>query len=114
MDNSIHHDERPTCTIYYVTTGKWVKDKNLENTRKECENFLNRLNYFGEVRYVPIDALKLSAIYKEVNNSVTKQILMSKSIPFPSNIKGVEQAYIGLVSVKEYLKLIDLQRELIL
>ena len=107
LDNSIHHDERPTCTIYYVTTGKWVKDKNLENTRKECENFLNRLNYFGEVRYVPIDALKLSAIYKEVNNSVTKQILMSKSIPFPSNIKGVEQAYIGLVSVKEYLKLIE-------
>lgn len=32
---------------------------------------------------------------------------MSKSISFPSNIKGVEQAYIGLVSVKEYLKLIE-------
>lgn len=107
LENSIQHDDQPTCTIYYVTTGKWVGDKDLENAKKECENFLNSLNYFGEVRYVPIDALKLSSIFKEVNNSVTKQILMSKSISFPSNIKGVEQAYIGLVSVKEYLKLIE-------
>lgn len=107
LDNSIRHDEQPTCTIYYVTTGKWIGDYNLDNVRNECENFLEGLNYFADVRYVPIDALKLSAIYKEVNNSITKQIIMSKSIPFPSNIKGVEQAYIGLVSVKEYLKLIE-------
>ena len=107
LDNSIRHDEQPTCTIYYVTTGKWVNDENLTNVKNECEAFLSKLNYFSEIRFVPIDSMKLSATYKEVNNSVTRQIIMSKYIPFPSNIRGVDQAYIGLVSVEEYLKLIE-------
>lgn len=107
LDNSIRHDEQPTCTIYYVTTGKWVEDMNLLNVKNECEVFLSKLNYFSEIRFIPIDSMKLSGIYKEVNNSVTRQIIMSKYIPFPSNIRGVEQAYIGLVSVEEYLKLIE-------
>ena len=107
LENSIKHDARPTCTIYYVTTGKWVEDKNLKNTQKSCEDFLRDSNYFDEPRFIPIDASKLANIYKEVNNSITRQIIMSKSIAFPSNIKGVEQAYIGLVSVEEFLKLIE-------
>lgn len=106
FDNSIRHKGEPVCLVYYVTTGKWVNDANLVCTRDKCVEFVDNLHYFGDVKFIPIDASRLSSMYKELKNSITREIVMSKAVPFPPNIKGVDKAYLGLVQIDEYLKLI--------
>lgn len=106
FENSIKHKEEPICQIYYVTTGKWVDDTNLLSIREKCEEFIVNLNYFKEVKFTPIDASRLATMYKEIKNAITREIVMSKAVPFPPNIKGVDKAYLGLIQIDEYLKLI--------
>lgn len=103
--NSINFLENPTCGIYYVTTGKWVNDVNLVKLVKDQVSFLDSLNYFSVIDYLPIDLNRLMTIYKEINNSITREIVIAKNVSFPE-IEGAKQAYLGLVSMKEYMKLI--------
>jgi len=105
---------QPDCLIYYVTTGKWIEDVNLINIKEECIEILSNLNIFSEVHFLPIDANRLIAIYKEIKNAITREILIPKTISFPPDIKGIEKAFIGLVPAKEYLKLITDQDGILL
>jgi hypothetical protein len=103
--HSIDFIESPTCCIYYVTTGKWVNDAILIKLIKDQISFLESLNYFSTVEYLPIDVNRLMTIYKEVNNSITREVVIAKNVAFPEII-GAEKAYLGLISFGEYLKLI--------
>jgi hypothetical protein len=40
---------RPSCRIYYVTTGKWTGDRNLEARRQGVIEDLSNENIFNEV-----------------------------------------------------------------
>lgn len=93
------------CHIYYVTTGKWTKDDFLTKLI-ECERQnIEQLNYFSAVEYIPIDASHLQTIYKEINNSITRQVSIPKIVAFPE-INGVIQAYLGLITSGKFIKLI--------
>ena len=105
FENSINFIENPSCGIYYVTTGKWTDDDFLTKLVEDERLNIEKLNYFSEVSYMPIDAQHLQTIYKEINNSITRQVIITKNVAFPE-ILGVEQAYLGLISLGEYLKLI--------
>ncbi|MBS6992852.1 MAG: AIPR family protein [Alistipes sp.] len=105
FENSVNFVENPTCSIYYVTTGKWTKDEFLIKLIEEERKNIELLNYFSDVKYTPIDALHLQTIYKEINNSITRQVVIPKIVAFPE-IDGVVQAYLGLIPFGEYIKLI--------
>ena len=103
--NSINFLENPTCNLYYVTTGKWTNDINLSSVIHVQKSQIESLNYFSEIEYLPIDLNRLMTIYKELNNSILREVVIAKNVPFPE-INGAKQAYLGLISMKEYLKLI--------
>lgn len=103
--HSIDFVEQPTCAIYYVSTGTWMDDEYLKGVLKDQINTLNSLNYFSAIEYVPVDVNRLMTIYKELNNSITREVVIAKNVAFPE-IKGAEKAYLGIISVGEYLKLI--------
>ena len=105
FENSINFQENPTCSIYYVTTGKWVNDTNLTKIVDIQTSELRSLNYFSTVEFQPIDLNRLMTIYKELNNSILREVVIAKNVPFPE-IEGAEQAYLGLIPFGEYLKLI--------
>lgn len=105
FENSINFQENPTCSIYYVTTGKWVNDTNLTRIVDVQTLELRSLNYFSTVEFQPIDLNRLMTIYKELNNSILREVVIAKNVPFPE-IEGAEQAYLGLIPFGEYLKLI--------
>lgn len=105
FENSVSLIENPSCCIYYVTTGKWTNDEFLTKLVEDERHNIEKLNYFSEVSYIPIDAQYLQTIYKENNNSITRQVVIAKNVAFP-DISGVEQAYLGLISFGEYIKLI--------
>lgn len=105
IDNSANFSEKPTCSLYYVTTGKWVGDINLTKIVEVQKTQLEDMNYFTNVEFQPIDLNRLMTIYKELNNSILREVVIAKNVPFPV-IEGAQQAYLGLISFGEYLKLI--------
>lgn len=105
FENSINFQENPTCSLYYVTTGKWVGDDNLTKIVDVQKSQLEQLNYFSTVEFQPIDLNRLMTIYKELNNSILREVVIAKNVPFPQ-IEGAEQAYLGLIPFGEYMKLI--------
>lgn len=105
IDNSANFSEKPTCSLYFVTTGKWVGDTNLTKIVEVQKTQLDDMNYFTNVDFQPIDLNRLMTIYKELNNSILREVVIAKNVPFPV-IEGAQQAYLGLISFGEYLKLI--------
>ena len=115
-DSSIDMDTKPTCVIYYVTTGIWNDDNNLtKRINKEVE-VLRQTDLFSDIRFIPVDADKIRSIYRELKHRVVKEITFDKHTIVPQ-IDNVQESYIGILPCSEYLKLIsddegDLQRTL--
>lgn len=105
-NNSIDIEVKPTCSMYYVTTGKWVEDKNVVGRADSEKAELERLGIFSKVDFIPIDADELGQIYREIKNKVKKQIVFEKRASIPA-MKGVREAYIGVLPITEYLNLIE-------
>ena len=105
FEHSIDFIESPICKIYYVTTGKWTDDYNLCSLIQDRISELQALNYFSDVEYVPIDINRLMTIFKEINNSITREVIIAKNVAFPE-IKGAEKVYLGIITMGEYMKLI--------
>lgn len=95
----------PICSIFYITTGIWKNDSNLLSVKKQIEDDIKRLQLTSEVEFIPVDNDRLLQMYREVTKSVTKSIQMVKSVPFPE-IKGVSEAYVGLIEIQQLIELI--------
>lgn len=106
FNHSILMKSNPNCHLYYVTTGKWQEDANLLSVKNNVETALSDTNLFTEAKFIPIDAARLISVYKEIKNSITREIVIEKHVAYPAGIRLVEKAYLGLVKFEEYLKLI--------
>lgn len=104
--NSANFEENPECYLYYVTTGKWVGDSTLVDLQCKVEENIRDLNVISEVAFIPIDAEKLQQIYRNVTHSIKKEIQLERVVAFPA-IPGIDQAFLGLVQIKELLHLIS-------
>jgi len=96
----------PSCHLYYMTTGKWLSDTNLEVRRKSVIDDLEGLSILGRVDFECIDADAIQKLYRESKNSISCEIIFSERTVLP-DIHGVEQAYIGILPASQYLKLIQ-------
>lgn len=103
--NSLDIEIKPTCQMYYVTTGKWNNDQNVIGRATSEKNDLENLGIFSTVEFIPVDADGIGNIYREIKNKVKKQILFEKRASLPV-INGVKESYIGVLPINEYLNLI--------
>ncbi|MEC4991171.1 MAG: AIPR family protein [Oscillatoria sp. PMC 1068.18] len=104
-DHSFDMDEAPICEMYYVTTGTWTGDANLEGRVKVEKTALEETKILSSVKFFPIDNENLKRFYSELQRKITKEINFEKHIAMPS-ISEVHQAFIGVLPASEYLKLI--------
>ena len=115
-DQSIRMQENPKCYLYYATAGKWTGAPDPLGRLKYGETQLRQLNIFTDVKAMPVDAESLKATYRELERGVVKDIEFNRTAVFP-RIDGVDDAYIGLLSGDEFVKLVstddgELNREL--
>lgn len=96
----------PQCLLYYVTTGTWKNDANLVARRDTGCADLTALRLFRHVAVECVDADHLQRLYRESQNAISTQVVLSERAVIP-DIPGVEQAYIGLLSAPEFLRLIE-------
>lgn len=96
---------RPTCKLYYVTTGTWVGDAALEARRRAAIDDLMGLRIFKTVEFIPVDADGIQRLNRESRNSVSREFEFAQKTVVPE-IEGVTEAYVGLLPATQFLNLI--------
>ncbi len=104
-DQSLDMNDSPLCELFFATTGTWTGDKTLDGRVQAEIQSLKETKLFSNVKFSWIDGETLKKYYRELRNKVVKQITFEKHTTAPS-IKGVLQAYIGILPGSEYLRLI--------
>lgn len=95
----------PSCSLYYVTTGKWVGDANLVARADTLRDELLATNNFGKVDVVCLGADQLHRLYHESKNAITREFTFENRTVIP-DIANVEEAHIGFMAATEFLKLL--------
>jgi hypothetical protein len=100
----------PQIFCYYVDTkpnsNAWKRG---HKAMEELQRDLEELELFHSIQTKLIDAPQLQELYRNSRNSAEAQITFSSRVTLP-RISGVEQAYIGVLPVKELLTLLTDKR----
>ncbi|MEK6742232.1 MAG: AIPR family protein [Nitrospirota bacterium] len=104
--SSIDMDYPPICTMYYATNGKWVDEPYLTERVNTRVDTLKKTGLFSDVKFVPIDSDSIKNLYKELKLKIVKEINFDKHAILPK-VQGIQEAYIGILPCKEYLRLIS-------
>ncbi|EFA4844273.1 TPA: AIPR family protein [Escherichia coli] len=99
-------NRRPNAKLYYVTTGRWVNDTNLIAIINNGCSELEQIGLFDKVQILPLGAAEIQKLYHETKNKLSTTINFQNRITLP-DIKGVKEAYLGVVPFEEYIKLIQ-------
>jgi cold shock CspA family protein len=103
---SIDMDSPPRCSLFYVTSGRWENPSDIVTMVNSEIEFLKNTSLFSEVNLYPIDSTKLKSYYKELKNKAIKEINLEKHTILPK-IQDVQEAYIGMLPGKEFIKFIS-------
>ncbi len=95
----------PDCFMYYVTTGKWQGDKNLVARAAAEVEELKATGLFKNVEFIPVGADQIQKLYNQTKNSISREFDFAQRTVVPE-IKGVTEAYLGLLPANAFLKLI--------
>jgi hypothetical protein len=97
---------RPNCKLYYTTTGKWVDDQNLKAVISSGSQEIEDSGLFEYVLFESYGASELQKLYHETRNKLSSTVTFQNRITLP-DIDGVKEAFLGILPVKEFLKLIQ-------
>lgn len=96
----------PACKLYYVTTGTWMSEGDLEARRQAVENDLRSLKIFRDVEFSCLGSERLQQLYRQTKNAVMKEFTFSAKTLLPE-IAGVSEAYIGFIPLSEFLSIVS-------
>jgi AIPR protein len=97
---------RPNCKLYYVTTGKWSNDQNLQAVISSGCKEIEDSNLFENISFDPYGASELQKLYHETRNKLQSIVTFQHRITLP-DIEGVKEAFLGILPFQEFLKLIQ-------
>jgi hypothetical protein len=106
-DNSVYLKTKPVCKLYYVTTGQWNDDTSLKILCEDQKEKLldNSKNLFRNVIFTPCGADEINKLYRSTKTTVSAEIDFEDRVSLPE-IKGVTEAFIGVLPFKEFINLI--------
>ncbi|WP_309080668.1 AIPR family protein [Zhihengliuella sp.] len=97
---------RPTCELFFATTGKWADDKHLQGLAAKAKARLSDLNLFSKVSFKPLGAVELQGSWQRSNNATSVEFTFANKATLP-DINGVTEAYVGVLPLEEFLKIIS-------
>ncbi len=95
----------PRLCLYYATTGTWTEDKNLCAIKDGFLAQVGALHIFDSSSFHPLDAGKIQKLYFQTKNAFRVSVNFPQNLPLPE-IPNVREAYIGLLPICEYAKVI--------
>ncbi|AOX46743.1 AIPR family protein [Microbacterium sp. BH-3-3-3] len=99
------HD-KPTCEMFYVSTGKWTDDAHLVGKIRRAEERLAETNLFSRVTLRPFGATELQAAWIRSKNATSVEFTFANKATLP-DIEGVTESYIGVLPLSEFLKIVS-------
>lgn len=105
LNNASRLKDNPVCRVYYVCTGNWTDDAYLVEAIKRKRQDLLDTNLFSQVFFEPLGARQVQALYRATKTSISREVKFEKLITLPT-IDGVSASYLGVLPVKEFLKLL--------
>jgi hypothetical protein len=97
---------RPSCKMYYVTTGTWRDDAALTGRITAVQEDLRALNIFDDIQFFPIDAAEIQRLYALTKNAIARVITFADRTPIPE-MPGVSEAYLGIIPATTFLSLME-------
>ncbi|HUC66909.1 MAG TPA: AIPR family protein, partial [Stellaceae bacterium] len=95
----------PSCFLFYVTTGEWTGDTQLDARRQSGVAELRSESIFSTIEFECIGADILQRLYRQTKNAIERDFTFSSHIVAPE-IPGVKEAYLGVLPAKDLLSLI--------
>jgi hypothetical protein len=95
----------PRLLLFFATTGSWQNDANLMAICDAYVKTFEGKHIFEKVEFTPIDGSRLQKLYFQTKNAIKVGVQFPSNIALPP-IAGVREAYIGVLSAAQYLKLI--------
>jgi cold shock CspA family protein len=102
---SIKFERNPSVKIFYATCGKYQEDKNVLSTVNYQIDNIKKKDIFSDVAFHPVDRDNIKKTYREIKNTITREINFEKFTIFPP-IANVQESFIGILPGKEFIKLI--------
>lgn len=107
---SIFFEENPSLKLFFVTTGVWKEPEQITGkVRRELQE-LDAKSLFNNVAEIEFfDAERLKETYREISRKTVKEIPFNNHISLPDmpDELKVRQSFVGSISVKSYLDLIE-------
>jgi hypothetical protein len=99
-------NRRPNCKLFYVCTGKWVQDQNLQAIIDSGLSEIESTGLFEDVTITAYGASEIQRLYNETKNKLSTTIIFQNRITLP-DIEGVAEAHLGVIPFGEFVKLIQ-------
>lgn len=96
-------NSRPSCSIYYCTSGNYKKENEIKAAFKIIENKTNGTDYFHEVSVNPVGRQEVLTYWKDINEKNEAKINLVEFCGIPKN-KDIPQSYVGIVNAKDFVE----------
>ncbi|MCX7384658.1 MAG: hypothetical protein NT133_25300 [Alphaproteobacteria bacterium] len=106
FQNSVKMRVKPRLHLYYCYAGSYKGDAVIDARVKAGREELLSYNLFSGVDFHFVDSDKLQQRYQEVNLRIEREVQINEYATLPS-IKGIRQAYLGVLPCKELVKLLS-------
>jgi len=106
FNNSVKLRSKPKLHLYYCYSGSYKNDPVIEARVAAGKAELIAYNLFSEIAFIFVDADKLQQRYQEVNLHIEREVQINEYSSLPP-IKGIRQAYLGVLPCKELVKLLS-------
>jgi hypothetical protein len=106
ISNASNFRTNPKCKLFYVTTGIYdQEDANIEAARLNSIKQLENFNLFDNIHSEIYGANELRKLYQKTKNPTSASFVFSNKVTL-KDIKGISQAYYGVLPFAEYRKVI--------
>jgi len=105
IQHSAHMLQTPTCKVFYVTLGRINQDANIQGRIETGRQDILNTNMFAEVDYQRLGATEICNKYRKTKDAITATINFVSKVTLPS-IEGVDEAYIGILPLSEFKKIV--------
>lgn len=94
---------KPNASTYFVTTGVWNKERELEAALKTTQRKVKGTGYFNSVESRKIDRDELIKIWSSIHQPVEAVVKVKGYVPY-NEMEGVEESYIAIIPAKNYVE----------
>jgi hypothetical protein len=97
---------RPSCHLYYITTGKWTGDSDLTARIDIEKTKLVKTEMFDVVSFSPYGADDILRLYTATKHAISRTFTWKEQLLLPK-IDGVNLSFLGYVPAHDFVKIIS-------